>query len=175
MRRSLSQPLPNKAQRLYDRVETKILINAQATKANILDGLDWLHQQTTQKDVAMLFFTGHSVTDKGGIPYLLTVQSDLDHLRRTSLPLSDITNAVISMAGKSLLFLDPCQPNTPPGSIGCIQGVNSLSQELANASNAFVAFLASSGTQRAIHDPTWAHSAFTTALIEGAQWPDEFF
>jgi WD40 repeat protein len=159
--------LTQQTQRLYDRVETKTLINAQATKDNILDGLDWLHQQTTQKDVAMLFFAGHSVTDKGGIPYLLTTQSDLDHLRRTSLSLSDITNAVISMAGKSLLFLDPCQPNTPPGSIGCIQGVNALSQDLGNASNAVVAFLASSGSQRAIHDPSWNHSAFTTALVEG--------
>ena len=159
--------LSQQAQGLYDRVETKNLINAEATKNNILDGLDWLHQQTTQKDVAMLFFAGHSVTDKGGIPYLLTTQSDLDHLRRTSLPLSDITNAIISMAGKSLLFLDPCQPNTPPGSIGCIQGVNALSQDLGNASNAVVAFLASSGSQRAIHDPSWNHAAFTTALVEG--------
>lgn len=162
-----TETLQRQSQRLYDRVESKILINDQASRDNILDGLDWLHQQTTQKDLAMLFFAGHLLTDKGGIPYLLTPQSDLEHLRRSSLPLSDITNAIISMAGKTLLFLDPCQSNTPPGSLGCMQGVNALSQNLANASNAVVAFVASSGTQRAIYDPSWSHSAFTTALIEG--------
>jgi len=164
---SIAATLIPQSQRLYNRVETKVLINAEATKANILDGLDWLYQQTTQQDVAIIFFAGHAVTDKGGIPYLLTTSSDLAHLRRTSLSLSDITNAVTSMAGKSLLFLDPCQANTPPGSIGCIQGVNSLSQDLGKSTNAVIAFLASSGSQRAIHNPELSHSAFTTALIEG--------
>jgi WD40 repeat protein/uncharacterized caspase-like protein len=161
-----AKTLNEQSQTLYKHVETKVLTNAQATRDNILDGLDWLHRQTTQKDVAMLFYAGHSLTDKGGVPYLLTSHSNLDHLRRSSLPLSDITNAIISMAGKSLLFLDVCQTNTPPGSLGCIQGLNPLSKNLAHATNTVVAFVASSGTQRAIHDPSWSHSAFTTALME---------
>ncbi len=163
----IASTLTQQAQGLYDRVETKVLINSQATRDNILDGLDWLHQQTTQKDVAMIFFVGHSVSDKGGFPYLLTPESQMTHLRRTSLALSDITNAVVSMAGTTVMFLDACQSNTPPGSMGCIQGVNTLSQELGNASRPVVAFLATSGSQRAIHDPSWNHSAFTTALVEG--------
>ncbi len=154
------------ADRLYDQVQVKTFVDSSATKENILDGLDWLHGQTTQKDVAMIYFTGHSITDRGGFPYFFTPQSQRDRLRQTGLSLSDVTNAVISMAGTSLLFLDSCQANTPIGSIGCIQGINSVSQELGNASNPVVAFLASSGTQRSISNPTWVHSSFTTALAE---------
>ena len=154
------------ADRLYGQVEVKTLVDSSASKENILDGLDWLHGQTTQQDMAMIFFTGHSIADRGGFPYFVTPQSQPDRLRQTGLSLSDVTNAVISMAGTSLLFLDACQANTPIGSIGCIQGINGLSQDLGNASSPVVAFLASSGTQRAIHNPKWKQSSFTTALVE---------
>ncbi len=164
---SFGTTIEGQANRLYQDVKVKIYLNESATKGNLLDGLDWLTQETTQKDMAMLFVSGHAVTDKGGFPYLLTHQSHLDHLRRTSLALSEMSNAVTATAGKTILFLDLCQVNTPVGTSGCIQGVNSLSQDLGFSANGTVAFLASSGTQRAIYKPTWEHSSFTTALLEG--------
>ncbi len=161
-----SESIQQQAHRLYDQVQVKTLVDSSATKDNILDGLDWLHAQTTSKDVAMIYFTGHAMTDRGGFPYFITPETQRDRLRQTGLSLSDVTNAVISMAGTSLVFLDSCQANTPIGSIGCIQGMNGVSQEIGNASNPVVAYLASSGTQRSISNPTWKHSSFTTALAE---------
>ena len=40
---------------LYRDVIIKILTDAQATKDEILDGLDWIRKATTSKDVAMIF------------------------------------------------------------------------------------------------------------------------
>jgi len=40
-------------------VVVKVLTDVDATKDNILDGLDWLKKQTTSRDVAVLFLAGH--------------------------------------------------------------------------------------------------------------------
>jgi len=44
---------------LYSGVELRVLTDVQATKGDILDGLEWLQRQVTAKDVAVLFFAGH--------------------------------------------------------------------------------------------------------------------
>ena len=51
---------------LYREVETVLLTDKQATKDGILDGLDWIERQTTSKDVAMVFFSGHGINSTGG-------------------------------------------------------------------------------------------------------------
>ena len=52
--------------RLYSGVEVRTLTDAQATKGNILDGLEWLQRQVTAKDIAVLFFAGHGINDSDG-------------------------------------------------------------------------------------------------------------
>ncbi|MBF0185856.1 MAG: caspase family protein [Magnetococcales bacterium] len=49
---------------LYQNVEIKSLPNA--TRDEVLNGLEWLERQTTAKDVAMLFLSGHGVNDRNG-------------------------------------------------------------------------------------------------------------
>jgi hypothetical protein len=54
---------------LYRDVTAKVLADAQASKDEILDGLEWLQRQTTSKDVAMVFLAGHGVNDPTGVYY----------------------------------------------------------------------------------------------------------
>jgi hypothetical protein len=49
---------------LYRDVVVKVLTNEQATKDEVLDGLDWIRKETTSNDVAMIFFSGHGVNDQ---------------------------------------------------------------------------------------------------------------
>ena len=86
----------------------KVLTDAQATKGNILDGLEWLQRQVTQKDVAVLFFAGHGINDPNGMFYFLPVDADLERLKRTGISQSDITSTVTTIAGKVLVFMDAC-------------------------------------------------------------------
>ena len=51
---------------LYSGVELRVLTDAQATKGDILDGLEWLQRQVTAKDVAVLFFAGHGQAVRPG-------------------------------------------------------------------------------------------------------------
>jgi len=126
--------------RLYSGVEVRALTDAQATKGNILDGLEWLQRQVTDKDVAVLFFAGHGINDSTGVFYLLPVDADMEKLKRTAISQSDITSTVAAIAGKVLVFMDACHSGNLMGKLkrrGVVV-VSSVINELASAENGAV-------------------------------------
>jgi uncharacterized caspase-like protein len=130
---------------LYREIVVRSLIDEKATKDEILDGLDWITKETTSKDVAMVFLAGHGMNDPNGIYYFLPVNTDLDRLKRTGLAFSDIKNTVISLAGKTILFVDTCHSGNIMGSRRAVADINALVNELASAENGAVVFSSSSG------------------------------
>ncbi|HYG82238.1 MAG TPA: caspase family protein, partial [Pyrinomonadaceae bacterium] len=68
---------------LYRDVVMKILTDEQATKDEILDGLDWIRKETTSNDVAMVFFAGHGVNDQNNYYYFCPHNIDPERLLRT--------------------------------------------------------------------------------------------
>ncbi|HEU0254101.1 MAG TPA: caspase family protein, partial [Pyrinomonadaceae bacterium] len=79
---------------LYRDVEVKLLTNEEATKDEILDGLDWIRKETTSNDMAMVFFAGHGVNDQNNYYYFCPHNVDPDRLLRTGVTFSDIKNTV---------------------------------------------------------------------------------
>lgn len=152
---------------LYRDIVVRSLIDEKATKDEILDGLDWITKETTSKDVAMVFLAGHGINDPNGIYYFLPVNTDLDRLKRTGLAFSDIKNTVISLAGKTVLFVDTCHSGNIMGSRRAVADINALVNELASAENGAVVFSSSSGRQFSVEDTSWGNGAFTKALVEG--------
>jgi len=152
---------------LYRDIVVRRLIDEKATKDEILDGLDWITKETTSKDVAMVFLAGHGINDPNGIYYFLPVNTDLDRLKRTGLAFSDIKNTVISLAGKTVLFVDTCHSGNIMGSRRAVADINALVNELASAENEAVVFSSSSGRQFSVEDASWGNGAFTKALVEG--------
>jgi WD40 repeat protein len=154
---------------LYSSVEARVLTDAQATKGNILDGLDWLQRQVTQHDVAMLFFAGHGVNDPTGVFYFLPVDSDVEKLKRTGISQADITSTVAAMAGKVLVFIDACHSGNLMEKVkrrGNID-VSAVINELASAENGAVVFSSATGRQYALEKTEWGNGAFTKGLVEG--------
>jgi WD40 repeat protein len=152
---------------LYREIVVRSLTDEKATKDEILDGLDWITKETTSKDVAMVFLAGHGMNDPNGIYYFLPVNTDLDRLKRTGLAFSDIKNTVISLAGKTILFVDTCHSGNIMGSRRAVADINALVNELASAENGAVVFSSSSGRQFSVEDASWGNGAFTKALVEG--------
>ena len=72
--------------RIFSDVETRVLINEEATKDNILDGLTWLDQHTEKGDYALLFVSGHGVTDLRQKFYFLPIDANIapEKLRTTA-------------------------------------------------------------------------------------------
>jgi uncharacterized caspase-like protein len=83
-------------------------VDEQATKDDILDGLEWLQREVTSKDVAMVFLAGYGVDVSSDVYYFLPVNVDLERLKRTAVAYFDIKNPMIGLPGKVVMFVDTC-------------------------------------------------------------------
>jgi WD40 repeat protein len=155
--------------RLYSGVEARTLTEAQATKGNILDGLEWIQRQATAKDIAVLFLAGHGINDSSGLFYFLPVDAELDKLKRTGISQADITSTVAGIAGKVLVFMDACHSGSLMGKMqrrGVVV-VSAVVNELASAENGAVVFSSATGKQYALENVEWGNGAFTKGVLEG--------
>ena len=152
---------------LYRDVVVKVLTDEKVTREEILDGFDWISKETTSKDIAIIFLAGHGVNEKGGVYYFLPVNANVDRLRRTALPFTEMKNTVASMAGKTILFIDTCHAGNIMGARGAPTDITGIVNELASAENGAVVFASSTGKQYSFEDPNWGNGAFTKAAVEG--------
>jgi hypothetical protein len=154
---------------LYRDVVVKILIDEKATREEIIDGFDWISKETTSNDVALVFLAGHGVNDSGGVYYFLPVNTDLEKLRRTGVPFTEMKNTVVSLAGKTILFIDTCHAGNVMGARAVAPDITGVVNELASAENGAVVFASSTGRQYSFEDPAWGNGAFTKAAVEGIE------
>ena len=154
---------------LYRDVVVKVLTDEKATKDEIIDGFDWISKETTSKDMAIVFLAGHGVNDKGGVYYFLPVNANIDRLRRTAVPFTEMKNTVTSLAGKTILFIDTCHAGNVMGARGAPTDITGIVNELASAENGAVVFASSTGKQYSFEDLNWGNGAFTKAAVEGIE------
>lgn len=154
---------------LYNEVRVRLLVDAAANKADLLDALEWLQRQTTSRDVVVLFLAGHGIRDGAtGVYYFLPADAELDAVKRTMLSQDDLRTTLHSLPGKVLVFLDTCfsgqlmrqQQRSP-------LGVEQFIADLVSADNGVVVFASSSGKQTSQESADWRNGVFTRALIEG--------
>jgi WD40 repeat protein len=162
-----AQALRGQKGRLYRDVELRVLTDNRATKDEILDGLDWIRQQVTSKDFAMVFLAGHGVNDPDGRYYFLPSNTDPDRLRRTALLFHEIRDTLNTIPGKTLLFVDTCHSGNVLGTGRRSADMTGVLNELASAENGVVAFTAATGRQYSLENAAWGNGAFTKAVIEG--------
>jgi Caspase domain len=154
---------------LYRQVEVKLLTDQQATKDNIMDGLEWVQRQTTSRDVAMVFFAGHGVNDNLNRYFFCSHNFEEQSLMRTGVAYSEIKSTVEAIAGKALFFVDTCHAGNAIGGRSRGGGVDviGLVNDLSSAENGVIVFTAATGRQNSLEDAKWGNGAFTKALVEG--------
>jgi WD40 repeat protein len=154
---------------LYRQVEVRLLADQQATKDNILDGLEWIQRQTTSRDVAMVFFAGHGVNDNLNRYFFCSHNFEEQSLMRTGVAYSDIKSTVEAIAGKALFFVDTCHAGNAIGGRRRGGGVDiiGLVNDLSSVENGVIVFTAATGRQNSLEDAKWGNGAFTKALVEG--------
>ena len=169
--RDFTQAIDRQNGLLYQSVQTKVLTNGDATRVNILDGLEWIVKQTTQHDVAMIFFAGHGRETSRGTFYYVPVEADMSDasLRRNGIMREDIKETVATIVGKVVVFMDAChsgslmETSRRRGTPDLTRIIN----ELADAENGAIIFSSSSGRQYSLEDAKWGNGAFTKAVVEG--------
>ena len=155
-------------------MDVKLLAEEEADNASIIDGLTWLGRQVSQGDVGVVFLAGHGVTDPRGnysyVPYnarLEDVAGVALPTRASSVPASEIRQALRDLAGNALFFFDTCHAGGAAGiSFRGAPDTNKLINEIAESANAIVLASSTSGELSQERDD-WRHGAFTKALLEG--------
>lgn len=153
---------------LYSDVQIRLITDEKATRGAIIEALEWIRKETTSKDVAMIFIAGYGMNDNSGNLYFLPHDADIDSLKGTAVPSSEISKTIASIAGKVIYFMDACHT----GNLGGVRGgpdfdITGVLNELSSAENGVVVFSSSSGRQYSPEREKWGNGAFTKALIEG--------
>ncbi len=162
--------------KLYQKVEIRLLTNQQATQDNILDGLDWILKESTQKDLSLLFVARHGLKDERGNYYFLPYDVDPEKIRRTGVKWFDFQDVLTSLPSKVVFMVDTCHSGSITGkrrpSATLRTGSTDLTdalRELVHAESGVVVMTASMGKEFSVEKPEWGHGAFTKAILEGLE------
>ncbi|MDI9245957.1 caspase family protein [Marinobacter sp. CHS3-4] len=173
--KDLANTIRKQEGQLYRSVEIKELANA--SRDEVLAGLEWLNKEVTARDVAMIFIAGHGINDNTGDYYFVPSNGDIESLTRTSVSYYEIRKTLSNLPGKTVLFADTCFSGNILGGMQrrSIGDVNRVVMDLTGADNGVVVFASSSGRQYSLENPSWGNGAFTKALIEGLNGKADFF
>src|SRR5262249_4997609 len=93
----LEQTLRERAGGVFRKVETRLLTEDKATRRGVAEGLVWLKEVMTARDVAVVFFAGHGARDPAGKFYFIPVDVKLKDLEGTAVPGDLLKQALGSM------------------------------------------------------------------------------
>jgi WD40 repeat protein len=142
------------------------------TKENIVDNFNHLRQAGPQ-DVVMLFIAGHGLNDQYKEFYFMPSDAAFNangSIRPSRAISSREIQAVLSMPGQKLVFIDACHSAGTSG--GLTQRVNNdrLINDLNNDSAiraSSVIFTSSKGDQSSLEMDQYKHGVFTYAILQG--------
>jgi uncharacterized caspase-like protein len=157
---------------------SKLLLNEQATRVNMVMALEHILKQAFDEDLVVLYFAMHGMVDPDGSE-LFFIASDTDPrtLSATGVSQLEIERAVSkSKAGKVLMIVDTCHSGSAGLSgmfaqraISTAAVSNRLLNKIAIVKKGISIFTASSSTEFSQENITWGggHGVFTHYLVEG--------
>lgn len=158
--------------KVFDKIESHILTDDQASMSNIQKEFGWLRQVATQQDLVIVFLAGHSTKDRyKGDYYYCTHETDPDDLVTTGLPTAIIANDFNNLPCKGILILD--------GGISTIVAKgNSMSEHFVKMAETVSSH--ADGKQRSllssdgIASDLWQNGALAKAFLEGLAGKADF-
>lgn len=152
---------------LYRDVEVRVLADQEATRANVLQGLEWLRKNVGSSDTAMLFLAGHGVTLIDRSYYFLPHDAHVDRLQQTAIANSQLTRLIAGIKGQRLFFIDTCHAGNALGGRRFSTEVAYLLNDLTADENAVIVYSSSTGKQLSVEKDAWGNGAFTKVLVDG--------
>ena len=155
--------------KLYGKIHKKVITNQDATRENILGGLDWILKESTQKDLSVIFIAGHGLNDERGNYYFLPYEGDPNKLRTTGVKWFDFQDVLSNLPSKVIFLVDTCHSGRVTGKRRGVLDMTDALRELVNSQRGVIVMTASTGKESSLENPQWGHGAFTKALIEGLE------
>ena len=148
----------NEIKRYYNDISVKTIIDEQVTENSVIAGLEWLKNETSVGNSAMIFMAGRVMND-GNKHYFLPVEADKENFQLKGISFEEILKLISEVKGHIFMFLDICYTFD--------FDVDGLANIFSDPETGAVVFIASTGRRFAAENRARYNSSFTTALIEG--------
>ena len=169
---ALVKRLEVKAAPLFEKVETRLVIDAKASQGGIYQGLNWLRSKArtmSDQDVVVLFYSGHGVVDDAGDFYFVPSDVNPENMFETAVNGNDLKNALAGMRARVLFLLDACHAGAVdrdrPGKLKRAI-TDDLVPDLRREEYGVITLCSSTGTEVSLENRELGQGNFTTALIE---------
>jgi len=173
----IAQMLKTQEGVLFKEVMTHVLVNEQATREGILQGMSEFLGQAGPGDVVLIFIAGHGLADRQtDTYYFVPHNANAENLIYAGLPMPMFDEAVKRLRNnvdKLILWMDTCHSGA--ATVGA-RGVN-VGEDLAEALNAAsgqYVLSASKAGEESLEDDAYrlkgserGHGAFTFSLLKG--------
>jgi len=157
---------------LYRKVDTTLLLNEKATKANIQDAIQRLSENAGTGNTIIFYISGHGVPiDKSFffLPYKADQTREYDCLSA-----DELFRHLNQSKGIKVFFLDACRSGALIDQVGInlattndAPNMGDLADELTKNVTGTVVFTSCRGGQSSYECAQWKHGAFTKQLLEG--------
>lgn len=160
----LEKTLRSGREGVFRNVETRLLTDEQATRKNILEGLDWLQKQAKPTDVAVVFLAGHGSRDaKGQFHYIPVDVSDQD-LEGSAVAGDLLKKKFANLAGRVVVILDACHSGAASRFKRAL--TDDLVRDLISEDAGVVVMCSSQGSEYSMESKQVEHGFYTLGLIE---------
>ena len=182
--RDFEQHMARQAGKLYAHSIPRLLVNEDATRAKVLEGLEWLRKSVGEKDAGMVFLAGHGDTvgtayyfipgDAEALPPLSSFRNnqEFDAWKTKNAPErwisgDEIARTLLGLKGRAAFFIDTCHSGITarPGQSTNPDLTRALNE--INEERGVIVFASSAGRELSQESPEWGNGAFTKAIIEG--------
>ena len=158
----------------------RVLLNKDATLANVREGLIKFLNQAIDMDLVVIYFAGHGAPEPARPQnmYLLTYDSDPSSLGTSAFPMWDIQTVLARYisAKRVVVFTDACHSggisvNFATRGLGTSEPnlVNQYLADLSKTKEGIVVFTASAAGEVSQEFPEFSHGVFTYYLLEGLE------
>jgi uncharacterized caspase-like protein len=157
---------------MYGDVQVRLLRDLEVTRDSLAEGLEWLEQEVTSRDVGVVFLAGQGWTDEKQGYWFLPSNATPERIRTRGVAQEDIRRTLRNLAGKAVLFLDTCHAGQAMQESSMRRGsvdIDAVINDFVTAENGVVVFASSKGKEVSLEDDAWQNGAFTKAVIEGVQ------
>jgi WD40 repeat protein len=166
----LAESFQKHSRTLFKQIDTRVVVNDQATRRGIFAGLQWLRDKMAGKPnaVGIVFFAGHGEKDaRDGTLYFLPFNSEEKDFAGTAIEADTLKKQLASISGRLLLILDACHS----GEIGAEKTrgadlTDQLLRDLTAEENGLAVLCSALGSQKAQESREHRHGMFTQALLE---------
>jgi sulfatase modifying factor 1 len=150
----------------YKPENVRLLVDEQATRKNIMSGLNsWLRNRVGADDSVIIFYSGHGALGPGNEAYWVTHDADVEDLGSSALSNKDISSSITALAARrKLTLIDSCYSEATAKKFRAVVPGNVFDEFKGEG---VVTMTASSGQQKSVE--VGGHGAFTYHLLEGLQ------